>query len=468
MSAVSTAALGRLGLELQRARRSTGDGWLRSLAIAAMTVNTWMALLVVGGTWMFKERADAHVYDPFPDSPVELGAIYVALAFIACVFVVPAMVSVVAQSAVLGAAGRERRLATLRLIGLSSGDVARMALVETAVQTVVGLVLGTILSLATAPFWAVVSFQGTYIGPTELMLPWWGYPIVWAVILVLALGASLVGLSRVVVSPLGVSRRVMPKSLRWWRFFVFAALVVGGSVAIRILSPGGGNGAGDGTVTGALIGIGVVMLVMIGGINVVSPLILQVIARASTPLPGAATFVATRRVATGAKAAWRRVAAMTLLSVLLGYTVVMPEFKDDTFGDPVVMNDLVTGMILTFAIGLVVVVVSTLLTQAATVYADAELTRALDHMGAPRTLHGRVAVKQTLYPLLVTTVPAMAMGALLGLMIYTADRMASVFTVRSLILLAVYVASVAVIVGATAAVEPLRRSLLGRSVRRND
>lgn len=391
---------------------------------------------------------------------MEVGSFYVALAFISCVFVVPAMVSLVAQAAVLGAAGRERRLATLRLIGLSNGDVARMTLVETVRQTAVGLVLGTILSMATAPFWALVSFQGNRIGVSEMFLPWWGYVLAWAAITVLALGASLLGLSRVVVSPLGVSRRVMPKAMGWWRVVAFGVIVVVGVIAMSKFDMR--NGAS------AVIGAGLVMFVLLSAIGIIAPWIIQVAARLAGAFGGGANFVATRRVATESKATWRRVSTIALLSVLLGYVAVMPEIEDDSFGSANLMDDVFTGVVLTFAIGLIIVVSSTLLTQASTVYEQAQLTRALDHMGAPAALHGRVGFKQTFWPLVVTTVPAFFFGVFLGVAMFTSAAEPLAIDPRSAALFAVYAGSVVLVAATTMAVEPLRRALLLRSVRRND
>ena len=64
----------------------------------------------------------------------------------ACAFIVPALFNLTAQAAVLGASGREQRLSTLRLLGLSSHQVERMAAVETGIQALIGIVLGWLVS----------------------------------------------------------------------------------------------------------------------------------------------------------------------------------------------------------------------------------------------------------------------------------------------------------------------------------
>lgn len=67
-TAVSTATLARLAGVLQREGRASGggNGWLSGLAILALTVGTWLFLIVIGGTLMFRARAEAGVYVDMP------------------------------------------------------------------------------------------------------------------------------------------------------------------------------------------------------------------------------------------------------------------------------------------------------------------------------------------------------------------------------------------------------------------
>src|SRR5699024_10824946 len=179
------------------------------------------ALLVAGGTWMFYQRAQRP--EDFPQLQESLGDMqidgimndWVLLALFACAFLVPTIFSLTAQAAVLGASGREKRLATLRLIGLSSGDITRMTMLETAAQAAIGIVLGGFFSVLLAPIFSNMKFQDVYIQTSELILPWWGYLTVAVVVLVLAITASVVGMQRVRVEPLGVSRKEMLPALKY-------------------------------------------------------------------------------------------------------------------------------------------------------------------------------------------------------------------------------------------------------------
>ncbi|ALA68591.1 FtsX-like permease family protein [Corynebacterium lactis] len=467
---IPTSALADLSFRLQRAGQETrsGNGWLSTLAVIAMTVSTWLALVVAGGTMMFYRRSLVPP-PPLPENPTpqdyamqDNGDLYLQLAFIACVFVVPAMMGLVAQSAVLGAAGREGRLATLRLIGLSNGAVTRMTLVEILIQAGIGIAFGTVLSVSTAPFWALVSFDNDYLGTWDMLLPWWGYPAVWAIVLVLALAAALVGLKRVLVSPLGVSRREIPGAVKRWRLVVFIVLFVVTVVFINSLDVKSINVAATAYAAFA-------MLVIFSAVNIVAPFIVQLVARLSAPLGTASDFVATRRVATNAKESWRRVSAMTFLSLLLGYIAVIPklEMAEDLIG-ATFANDIVVGIIITFIIGFTLLMVSTVLTQASAVYEQAALTKALDYIGAPVAFHRRAAFKQTFFPLFFTSFLAFLMGCFFGLILFGSAAEANPVSSRTVLVVSGYILAVILVGVATLAVDPLRRKLLNRQVRRND
>ncbi|MDO4915932.1 FtsX-like permease family protein [Corynebacterium sp.] len=466
--AVSLSTLSHLGVQLQKAshRAGTGNKWLSALAVFAFTVSTWMAMTLAGGTWMFYERYRHPSAASLHEMSDELRQTYVGLAALACVFVVPAMMSLVAQSAVLGASGRERRLATLRLLGLSNRDITRLTLVETSALAFAGLVLGTVIYVVTAPAWSLVSFQNTRIGLWEILLPWWGYPALWAIILVLAAVAAVVGLKRVMVSPLGVSKRDIPTALKFWRLIIFVALVV---IARAVLSHIKNHVKADYNNLGwAIVIIAVILCVFILAINLVVPWLIQLTARISSFLPGKLNFLATRRVMTDGRTAWKRTSALTFLALLLGYVAVMPRNPAEDLGDPTINRDTVTGAVITYGVGLLVSISGTMLNQASTVFEEAELTRALDFIGVPSSLHRRVAIKQTFYPLLLTSGFTFLFGLYLGWTSYGQfDKDPSVGPQLTWIICA-FVLSLVLSVVAIIGVDPLRQKQIAHHVRRND
>lgn len=462
--AVSLSTLSHLGVQLQKAshRAGTGNKWLSALAVFAFTVSTWMAMTVAGGTWMFYERYRQPTVASLHDMSGELRQIYVGLAAVACAFVVPAMMSLVAQSAVLGASGRERRLATLRLLGLSNSDITRLTLVETSALAFAGLALGTVIYVVSAPAWSLVSFQNTRIGLWEILLPWWGYPVLWAIILVLAAIAAVVGLKRVMVSPLGVSKRDVPTALKFWRLIIFVVIVVTARVVLSHIEADSVN------VGWSLVIIAGILYVVVFGINLVVPWLIQFAARISSFLPGKLNFLATRRVMTDGRTAWKRANALTFLALLLGYVAVMPGNPGDEFGDPTINRDTVTGAVVTYGVGLLVSISGTMLNQASSVFEETELTRALGFMGVPSSLHRRVAMKQTFYPLLMTSGLTFLLGLYLGWFSYSRfDKDLSAGPQLTWIIGA-FVMSLVLSVVATVCVDPLRQKQIAHHVRRND
>ncbi|MEJ5920199.1 FtsX-like permease family protein [Corynebacterium sp. H78] len=463
---IPTKALVDLGVSFQRAGREskTGSRWLSTLAVLAVTVSTWAIMIVAGGTWMFVERWR----DPIPElEPLKSQGVlefYVFLALVACVFVIPTTMSLIAQSAVLGASGREQRLATLRLLGLSNGAVTRMTMVETAGQALLGIALGTILSVATAPFWALLTFQDVRISTWEVLLPWWGYPVVWFIVMLLALVASVIGLKRVLVTPLGVSKRDIPKALKWWRVIAFAVIVGAGVMYVNTFDPSAELASSE--IFGFVF-LALVLFVMVSSVNIIAPFMLQVLAWVSRIVPGKTAFVATRRVATNGKEAWRRVSAMTFLGVLLGYITLMPMDGDEQFGDLAIQRDLVPGVAITFIVGFIIMLMSTLLNQASTVYEQAPLTRALDFIGTPFAFHRSVAIQQIFVPMLVMGALGFAFGYSIGYLTF-GQFAEDTFTMRSVVIIGIFLASIVIATLMTAAVDPLRKQIIGRQVRRND
>ena len=372
-------------LQRESIRARSGTGIVSVLAIVSLTIGSAIAFLVAGGTWMFWERAQ-HVEDAAPALKEPFGNeiefflySWFALALLACAFILPALFNLTAQAAVLGASGREQRLATLRLLGLSSRQVERMAIVETGLQAIIGIVLGGLISQLIAPVFTQLDFQMRSISLPEILLPWWGYLAVAGVLFLLAIGAALVGMRRVRVSPLGVAKRQMPAAYRWWRAIVFLVIVaVGGAFLFGKAGP----------PTAMVI---VVMFGMLMSINLIAPFVLQLGAHILSLFPGTAHFVACQRVAGNARPAWRRSAAIGFFGYLAGFLVTAPlgsdalalSLKEDP-GTNVVFKDISTGVVLTLIFGFTLTTMSIILGQVSGIFEDKELIRSLDLMGVPR------------------------------------------------------------------------------------
>ncbi|WP_462418162.1 FtsX-like permease family protein [Kytococcus sp. Marseille-QA3725] len=404
-------------LSLLRARLTAGEGE-RLLFVAsalAYVVSSALAFTVAGGTWMFHRRAD----EPFgvmaemvasEGGDNSVLAMYVGLAALACFLTVPAITSLAASAAVLGAHGRERRMAVLRLLGVSSRQVTRMALIETVAQAVVGSLLGFLLYLLALPLWGRLTMQMEPIGLREMLLPWWLLLGVSVLVVVIGTIASWWGLQQVRVSPLGVARRSSSPALRWWRlpaFFILVGIVWAGMATVRP----------NPTVLPWIITGGLLLALMIGA-NLVGPWVLQTLCRVLALLPLPSAMWAARRVQADPRGTWNRVAGVGLIAFVGAYVSSMPlpsEAPDTT--DPAEMFmvnmgwDITKGAIITLSVGFVLAATATFINQTSAVYERADQARALERMGASVAVIRRVTWLEALGPLLL----ALTLGAGLGI-----------------------------------------------------
>lgn len=410
-----------LVLDLHKAalRTRTGTGLVTLVAIISLTVSSTIAYLVAGGTWMFYQRSlrpqDFHVVQETlangPDDPIM--STWVIMALFACAFLVPTIVSLTAQAAVLGASGREKRLATLRLIGLSSGDITRMTMLETAAQAAIGIVLGGFFSVLLAPIFSNMKFQDVYIQTSELILPWWGYLTVAVVVFVLAITASVVGMQRVRVEPLGVSRKEMPPALKYRSAILFVIFTVFTLIMVDRTSMSSGIAAM--AIVAAVVSINVML------INWVAPFLLQVFYRMVSIMPGTSHFVASQRIAADAKTTWRRSASMAFFGVIAGYLVISPVGADgltammsEEPGIFMMFRDLAMGGVLTLVFGFILSAMSVFLGLASQIFEQAHLSRSLHLMGVQRNFYFRTQVFETLGPVVIVSLIGFTFGVMLG------------------------------------------------------
>lgn len=142
---------------------------------------------------------------------------------------------VVAVAGRFGAERRDRRLAALRLLGLSSGSVLQLALLEAAVAAVLGDVVGLAVFAAGRSAVGSLSVASLSVFPADVAPPWPAVALVLVVVPLLLGGAALVGLLALRVEPLGVARRVPRRRRLPWRIaalLLAAALLGAGTVAL--------------------------------------------------------------------------------------------------------------------------------------------------------------------------------------------------------------------------------------------
>ena len=399
-SAVSSTSEGR-------SQRQIGERWVRALSLVAVTVATWMLCTLMGGTWMFVAR-NMHPHEALVEvDPLSLA--YVFLALFASVLLVPSLLGLLTQAARANLGGREEHLAALRLIGATAGEVRGMMILESLRQALIGLVLGSVLYVITCPAWSLLTFQEKRVGAWE-MLTWWVIPAAWIVVLVLAACSVWLALRRVAVTPLGVTKKIPPKGQS---VITLVLSVVGAVVLYRYLSSLTIAPEADALEF-------VVMLVVAGSILTVNALIavgvIQLLARLSYRVPGAANYVATRRVGRGAKTTWKRVTALYFVAFIGGigsWFSAVPEI-DEAPALKMIAADIPSGVAITVVFAAVLLVSSTLLTQALSVVEQKQLTKSLYFIGAPAAFHTKVAVREVGMPMLVVALLGFGMGSLMG------------------------------------------------------
>ncbi len=206
-------------------------GWVRPALVVLCTAVSTALLLVALAMLLLPAVPTEPLLDVVADTGTRGGA-----AFGAAVLVVP-VVLLLHQALRLGQAARDRRLAGLRVAGVTPREVRRLGALEVGYPAVLGAVLGVVLfALLRAGLGAgrIMTFGG--YGYAVGLVPAGGPPW-WAVLLlVLAVvgGATLLGLRvgrDVQLTPQGTARRQSAGRPRAWGWVVLllaaAAVVVG-------------------------------------------------------------------------------------------------------------------------------------------------------------------------------------------------------------------------------------------------
>lgn len=143
------------------------------------------------------------------------------------------------QCARLGAPARDRRLSSIRLAGATPGQTVAIAATETGVASSLGTLAGLGSYLGGRELLHRPGADGRLPLPTDVLPPWWALAAVCVGIPLLSALVAAVMLRRVVVTPLGVVRRVRTKRPKPWPG-VLIAVGVGTTALIVPLQRGVG------------------------------------------------------------------------------------------------------------------------------------------------------------------------------------------------------------------------------------
>lgn len=450
-------------LTAARLRSRTGDAWLDLLAVLSFTLSALMALTVAGGIWMFSQWR----LNPTPsmvalsesmglgsDPADTILSMYFSLALAAGALLVFPIFSLGAAAARLGARGRAERLSSLRLVGVTGGQTVAMSVVETLVQWVMGTTVGVIAYFATLPLWHQVTFLTEPIDSSQMRLPLGILSAVLALLLIISLLSTVVGLQRVRISPLGVARREANPALKRWRPVAFLVAIAGFIVWARTEH--------SFVDAGTYAVLAIMLLIMVGAISLVGPWILQLLATPATHTRSAPRLLAMRRILDDPRSAWRNVNAIALLCFIAGFVAVVP--MDAGQSESFYIQDISTGVLVTLGFGFGVAALSTLMNQSSTVFDRAPQTYSLSQLGFPRRVFGQTRFFQVMDPLFLATITSAGLGFGLGLLASAMNTSVS-GTIRLGVILTI---GIGLSAAALAACEPLERHVLATKRRDND
>lgn len=157
------------------------------------------------------------------------------------VLLVPSLV-LVASSARLTAARRERRLAAIRLAGATPGQVTNMVAAETTLSAGIGAVLGLLISPALHGLASFVPWAGGTWLASDFALPVGLTVFIVLAIPVLVVLAGILGLRRVLKNPLFATGGHTKKPLHWWRLLALPAAGAFFLIAVMTVRETGGIG----------------------------------------------------------------------------------------------------------------------------------------------------------------------------------------------------------------------------------
>ncbi|HUR51697.1 MAG TPA: FtsX-like permease family protein [Mycobacteriales bacterium] len=209
----------------------------------------------------------------------------------------------------LSAGARERRLATVRLVGGTPPQVALLVAGEALVVGVLGAALGLVAFLLLRPLGAALVPVDGGVFAADLRPPTGQLLAVLLLVPVVSLLVSLLAMRRMVVDPLGVRRQARRRSRAgWWRVVPLGAgLVLLGLLWLRHHDLAGPDVA-------ILLGGGALTVI---GLAVVAPAVSRLAGVALVRMPGTASRLAGRRLLADPSATARTLTG-TVLVVFVG------------------------------------------------------------------------------------------------------------------------------------------------------
>ncbi|MFJ9421368.1 FtsX-like permease family protein [Streptomyces sp. NPDC101249] len=392
----------RLAWELTRGAERREWGRIALTALGA-ALATGLALAAVALSAL-RGRHRIPVGGGLLDGAGERSGVIVALLLL----LVPVL-GFLGQCARVGAVRRDRRLAGLRLAGATPWQVRRIAALETGLACLLGSVAGTAVAVGLLP-WAA-SGAVAWAGGALVLL---GMPVLGAL-------AGALALRRVVVSPLGLVRRVRPSGGRGpGLLFAGGVLLV---VVVTLVAVATASRGTPGSGQAPLIVFGLVLAVGAGSVWLTGA-VARLTGRWLAARTGSvATLIAAERLRDDPWSAARGHAAVLLVTVagtgLLGVRRAFVALLDDPSTHLVADRSFyLGGLDLTGAaigVALALVLSGLAVGAAESVAARRHGLAAQSAAGVPRAVLGRALLLETALPLAPAVLLAGLGGTAIGL-----------------------------------------------------
>ncbi|GAA3945420.1 permease [Microbacterium soli] len=424
-------------------RPEPGGAATIAIPVAAFGIVTALVLTVVGGA------------QTFWGVPGQYALLYQVLAAVALALLVLPLASLGGAAARLSARRRDERLSTLRLLGVTPLGVGVLTVVESTLVAACGVLLGVLGHLLLVPMVGLIPFRGEPLGWQHVLLAPWGTVGVCAGTVLLATISAVLGLRRVIVSPLGVRMRAQASKVRGIRGMIAVVLLLAAFLTAQSVP----------SLAGA-VSIAVVLAALFAGtmavLNLVGPWVLKVgagmqVTRAAT----AQRLLAARTVLDNPRAAWRQVGgvAMTSFMAVFAGTGVslmnVASAEAPSSQDVMLITDMRTGLIITLVVSFLMVAASVGVTQAAEVLDQRPLHRSLHRVGMPLQTVEAARRRTVMSPLLLTSLGS-ALCA--GIVVFPLLGIALIVAPLSLLTIAAVLASGILVVWlSTLATRPLLR-----------
>ena len=164
---------------------------------------------------------DYEVDSYFDSAEYNISKAVIYAGIIILLFPVIMLVSIATR---LGSVQREQRYASLRLIGVTNGQVTGIIATESFISTLIGIVVGWALYLLARPLLFDFTLSESRFWPSAITVTTVQSLVIAGLTLVMSLFANWWGMRHVRTSPLGISQKQkMEKKPGWWRILPLLA-----------------------------------------------------------------------------------------------------------------------------------------------------------------------------------------------------------------------------------------------------